>query len=124
MKSVIVDTNGMMIPGTLGVDIFSELERLGFVEVIVPRAVLRELETLKKRLKGKEKKAAEIGHMLSERCEIVEMNGKTDDIIVELAKEREAAVFTNDRELKKRLKRENIPIVHLRKKKYLSINHF
>ncbi|MDM7913138.1 MAG: DNA-binding protein, partial [Methanotrichaceae archaeon] len=36
---MILDTNALMTPEQFGVDIFSELQRLGFVECLVPRAV-------------------------------------------------------------------------------------
>ncbi|HEY9247347.1 MAG TPA: DNA-binding protein, partial [Candidatus Methanoperedens sp.] len=37
-RKVIIDTNGMMIPGQFGVDIFLELERLGFDSCFIPSA--------------------------------------------------------------------------------------
>jgi len=65
-KEVIVDTNALLIPGEFGVDIFYELEMLGYGHVIVPKKVLNELNKLKQRpdLKGKEKRAAKIGYSL------------------------------------------------------------
>jgi len=65
-KEVIVDTNALLIPGEFGVDIFYELEMLGYGHVIVPEKVLNELNKLKQRpdLKGKEKRAAKIGYSL------------------------------------------------------------
>ncbi|MEA3282757.1 MAG: DNA-binding protein, partial [Euryarchaeota archaeon] len=41
---IIIDTNALMVPAEFGVDIFSELSRLGFDEWIVPSGVSRELE--------------------------------------------------------------------------------
>ncbi len=65
-KEVIVDTNALLIPEEFGVDIFYELEKLGYEHVIVPKAVLYELNKLKQSpdLKGKEKRAAKIGYSL------------------------------------------------------------
>ena len=40
---VILDTNALMVPEQFGVDIFSELLRLGYVEWQVPASVLEKL---------------------------------------------------------------------------------
>jgi len=66
-KEVIVDTNALLIPGIFGIDIFEELERLGYLRVIVPKAVVNELNQLRRRsagLKGKERMAANVGYSL------------------------------------------------------------
>jgi rRNA-processing protein FCF1 len=65
-KEVIVDTNALLIPGIFGIDIFEELERLGYLRVIVPKAVVNELNQLRQRsgLKGKERMAANVGYSL------------------------------------------------------------
>ena len=58
-RKVVVDTNAFFIPEVFGVDIFSELERLGYTEILVPAEVLSELERLRRKrgLKGREKRA-------------------------------------------------------------------
>lgn len=134
-KSVIVDTNALLIPGEFGVDIFEELERLGYVQIIVPRVVLNELERLRQRpsLKGKERIAADVGYSLiqkyahiseqgrrSLRCTVsieeIEEEGEeeTDEMIVALAVKRKAAVLTNDEELRMKLSQAGIVTVYLR----------
>ncbi|RLG37996.1 DNA-binding protein [Methanosarcinales archaeon] len=60
-RKVILDTNALFIPEIFGVDIFSEIERLGYTEIIVPAEVVAELERLRrKRLKGREKRALNV----------------------------------------------------------------
>ena len=135
-KSVIVDTNALLIPGEFGVDIFAELERLGYTAIIVPRKVLDELEVLRGRanLKGKERRAAAVGYALlqdyvrdTERthklsvCTILleaeqEEGGEsdTDTAIIRLAARRGAAVLTNDEVLRRRLTEAGIVTVYLR----------
>ena len=133
-KRVIVDTNALLIPGEFGVDIFFELERLGYVRVIVPKIVLDELNGLRSRLKGKEKIAAEVAHSLvlkytspqrhaSLRCKVTideEVGGEgeeersIDDMIAELALKKKAAVLTNDDGLRKKLSKMRITTVYLR----------
>ncbi len=118
---VIIDTNAMMIPGLFGVDIFSELNRLGFDSFIVLSSCVRELEKIYAHGKGKNKKAARIALSLLDRCKVIERNKDADDAIIDTAVEINAAVLTNDKELKKRLCSKGITTVYLREKSYLSI---
>jgi rRNA-processing protein FCF1 len=120
-RKVIIDTNGMMVPGQFGLDIFSELERLGFDSYIVTRPSVKELEKIYAEGKGRDRKAAKIALSLLDRCTIIEKNGFADDVIMELAITEKAAVLTNDTELKKRLCSKGITTVYLREKTRLSI---
>ena len=135
-KEVIVDTNALLIPGEFGVDIFEELERLGYVHIIVPKKVLTELDMLRQRpgVKGKEKIAANVGYSLIRKytdtsehermptgCTISisieegeKGEGGTDEMIAALAMKRKAAVLTNDEELRTRLSQAGIVTVYLR----------
>lgn len=122
-KKIILDTNGLMIPGQFGVEILSELERLGFDSLIVPKPVVLELEKLSTEARGLDRRAARIALSLikDKRFEILEAEGKVDDLIVDLAIKLGAAVLTNDIELKKRLCSKNVSVVYLRGKNHLSI---
>jgi len=118
---VILDTNALMMPEQFGVDIFSELQRLGFLECIVPKPVLRELESLTiKADKGRDKTSARVGLGLAHQCKIMDtaVDG-ADRAIEELAISQKAAVFTNDRILKKRLFSKGITVIYLRQGRYL-----
>jgi len=136
-KEVLVDTNALFIPGEFGVDIFGELERLGYRHIIVLKAVMNELDRLRQDLKGKEKRAANVGYSLllrylhgpeqeqmPGRCKVTlneadvgEMN--TDDLILEVAVKRNAAVLTIDEPLKRKLTKAGIVTVYLRGKSRL-----
>ncbi len=118
---VILDTNALMVPEQFGVEIFSELQRMGYVQFIVPVAVLAELRILAvKAAKGKDKVAARVGLGLSERCSIVGDSGPDADTDIEkLALASDLAVFTNDRALKKRLSSKGITVIYLRQGRYL-----
>lgn len=121
MKSkVIIDTNGLMVPGQFGLDIFSELGRLGFDSYLVPRASVKELEKIYSQGRGRDRTAAKIALSLLDRCTIIERNGFADDIITDMAVEMDAAVLTNDIELKKRLCSKGVTIVYLQDKTNLS----
>jgi hypothetical protein len=110
-----------MVPEQFGVDIFSELLRLGYAEWLVPASVLGELRSLATRAdKGKDKIAARVALSLAEGCNAVGVdNYNADQAIIELALETGAAVFTNDKALKKRLFSKGITVVYLRQGQYL-----
>ncbi|MEA1895808.1 MAG: DNA-binding protein [Euryarchaeota archaeon] len=119
---IIIDTNALMVPAEFGVDIFSELGRLGFDEWIVPPGVVRELEGIASRGRGKGRDAARVALSLMDRCRTVKANGtvgNVDDSIVELAVEMKVTVFTNDAELKGRLRDRGVKVVYLRQRSYL-----
>jgi rRNA-processing protein FCF1 len=116
---IIIDTNGLMLPGQFGVDIFEELERLGFNEFLVPEAVVFEIEKLINREKGSDRIAAKLAKAMLDRCKRIAALGHADDVILRLAEEMDAAVLTNDIRLKRRLAEKGIQIVSLRQKNKL-----
>ena len=120
-QKVIIDTNGLMIPGQFGLDIFSELGRLGFDSFIVASACVKELGKIVASGRGKDKMAAKIALSLLDRCDIIEESGFADDVIIEMAIGMKASVLTNDVELKKRLCSKGVTIVYLRDRTRLSI---
>ena len=117
---VLLDTNALMVPEQFGVDIFSEMLRLGYVECLVPGPVLRELRHLTKSAdKGFDKLAARVGMGLAERCKVISSGEDADLALEDLAVRENAAVFTNDKELKKRLISKGITVIYLRQGRYL-----
>lgn len=119
---VLLDTNALMVPGQFGVDVFEELERLGYRRFLVPRPVLRELVALARLADSRRDRiAAKIGLALAEGCEMVEASGEADNVLVDLALEMGAAVFTNDKELKKKLSTRGVTVIHLRQRRRLEI---
>jgi Uncharacterized proteins of PilT N-term./Vapc superfamily len=116
---IILDSNMLMVPGQFNVDIFEELGRLGYTEFIVPKTVLKELNMLKSRYKGKKKASVDVAIFLAERCEILdEAEGFADAVISKLAS-KEVAVATNDKRLIKELRGRGVRVVRLRQKKLL-----
>ncbi|MDG6243553.1 MAG: DNA-binding protein [Methanolobus sp.] len=118
---VIIDTNALMIPVQFNVDIFEELKRLGFDDHLVPSAVIDELDTLISNLRGRDRTAAKVARAMANRCEVVCAHGHADDVILCLASSLSASVLTNDIGLRKRLEKENIPVICLRQKNRLEI---
>ncbi len=113
---VILDTNALMIPAQFKVDIFANLESLGYNEVMVPSSVIAELERIKKKGKGKAKIHASIAIELAKKCKVIESKGEFDEEIACLAKQYGAAVFTNDALLRKNLRSINVKTLFLREK--------
>ena len=119
---VLLDTNALTVPEQFGVDIFSELSRLGYIECMVPSPVLRELKHLISSAdKGRDKTAAKVGLGLAGRCRALEAAGDADAALEDLAVMEGAAVFTNDKELKKRLFSRGITVIYLRQGQYLAV---
>ncbi len=115
---IILDTNALMVPVQFGVDIFSELATLNFDECIVPSGVVHELEQIASGA-GANRNAARVALSLLTRCETIDRKGNVDNAILKLAIEMDVAVFTNDSELKKRLRDCGVSIVYLRQRSYL-----
>lgn len=120
MKSIL-DANALMVPYQFGVDIFAELERLGYYDWLVPRAVLQELRNIASSArKGRDRTAARVALALAARCRAVgDEEEDADQSIEDLACLEGAAVFTNDRALKKRLFNKGISVIYLRQGRYL-----
>lgn len=134
---MLLDTNALFIPGEFGVDIFEELERLGYQYIIVLKAVMNELDGLRRELKGRDKRAANVGYSLllrylhapeqehmPGRCKVKlydtnlgEIN--TDDLILEVAFKNKAAVLTIDKPLRQKLTKAGITTVYLKGKRKL-----
>ena len=119
---VLIDTNGLMVPGQHGIDVFEELRRLGYDEFLVPSAVKEEIEALKQKIKGKDRLALSIAASLMAGCEILEAPGSADDVLIALAKSLSVPVFTNDVLLRKRLKAEGVRSIFMRSRHKLEMD--
>jgi hypothetical protein len=121
MKTIILDSNFLMIPFQFKIDIISEINRIcNFkYELKIIDKTIDELENLNK----KEAKAAlklienkKIRKIVTKKDKIV------DDLILELT-DKNIIVATQDKELKRKLKDKNTPIIVLRQKKYLKLEN-
>jgi rRNA-processing protein FCF1 len=120
---VLMDANALMMPVECNVRIFDELDRiLPNPELLVPQAVLHELDSLAGG-HGKEATAASVGRDLVERCQILEHEeSKADDACVELAlKHACELVCTNDGPLRERILELGMPVIGLRGQNTLTI---
>ena len=124
MTTVILDTNALMMPVELDVRVFEELDRLvgADADLVVPRAVVAELEKLAEEGNGTEATAASVGRDLVSRCRVVETGvSYADDAVVELADTEGGYVLTNDRPLRDRLLERGVRVIGLRGRNTLEI---
>jgi hypothetical protein len=84
----VLDTNALMMPVECGVRVFEELDRLlGGPELLVPAAVLGELESLSAGA-GEAAAAASVGRDLADRCTVRATEAEyADDAVLELAQQ-------------------------------------
>ncbi|HHH77608.1 MAG: hypothetical protein J7L93_02105 [Thermoplasmata archaeon] len=116
MRAVVLDTNALMIPYQSGINIEKEITRLlGICRIIVPSSVIEEMEKLANE-DGGTGRAAKLGlSIINKRgFRIMETENKGDDGVLETALKMESAIVTNDRELQKRAKEMNLPIIYPR----------
>jgi rRNA-processing protein FCF1 len=125
---IILDSNALFVPLKFKIDIFDELQRLlnRNVEFILLSSVKRELEMLALKDTPKIRKEAIFALRLSEKCKYVPIEKDervpTDDAIIKVAKNWNAPVFTNDKQLKRRLKDISVPVIYVRQKSRLDID--
>ncbi len=125
---VLPDTNFLLIPGQFGVDIIGELNRVLDVRfnIVLPTAVMRELDVIERKARGRDLMAVRMAKKLAGRFERIEIGRfgekPTDELIYEFAvKTPGVIVCTNDRELKKKLRAKGVPVIYLRSKKILEL---
>jgi rRNA-processing protein FCF1 len=115
MKTVILDTNALMMPFQFGLNLDLELERLfGSVEVLVPSPVVEELRSL-----ASGNSVARKALRLIEKYGTVEVQGEADKVLLDLAKDRRGIVVSNDKLVIRSLKKEGLPYVRLRSQSHL-----
>jgi len=125
---IILDSNALFVPLQFNIDIFEELENLlnrNFELALIP-SVRRELEMIASRGKAETRKRATVALQLAERCTLIEAEpgkeGSTDDLIFQTACKYGYPVFTNDRQLRNRLRDINVPVIYVRQKSRLAID--
>lgn len=116
MRAVILDTNALMLPYQFGINIEKELTRLlGMCRIIVPRTVIEEMQKLVEQ-DGETSRAAALGLSIIKKrgFRLMESEFKGDEGVIETAIKLDAAIVTNDRELKKKAKELRLSIIYLR----------
>jgi rRNA-processing protein FCF1 len=124
---IILDSNALFVPLRFRIDIFEELKTLlnRSFEPVLLMPVKKELEKLAVEGTPKIRREAAYALKLAEKCTLIklegEFSGSPDDAIVKVAGKWKCPVFTNDGELKKRLRDISVPVIYVRQKARLEI---
>jgi len=124
---IILDSNAFFVPLQFRIDIYEELENLANVgiEPVLLSPVKEELEKLVADGSLKMSKDATYALKLAEKSRTVKVDaleGSADDVIFRVAQEWNCPVFTNDMQLRKRLRDINVPVIYVRQKSRLAID--
>jgi rRNA-processing protein FCF1 len=119
---VLFDTNFLLLPVRVGIDVKSELNRLlGAYQIVIPSVVIQELEEIKDK-NSKTSREVAFAKRLPPH-EIIKTQLKkeetVDNLIIRTAKKNNYIVATADLGLKQRLREQNIPVIYLRQKRVL-----
>lgn len=121
MRTVVVDTNALLLPFTDGTDIQDEVERLlGSARVVVPTAVGDELRKLAEG-EGASARAAAAAQRLATRFEEVQAGLPGDDGVLQVARSFRAYVLSNDKGLQGRCREAGLKVLESRGKGKLHI---
>jgi hypothetical protein len=120
---MILDSSALLMFFECSVDWEKEAARLlNVYQIVVPTAVVKELELLSKQGIGGRKRKAKAALKFVTRYETIDTNAKNaDDAVIETARKTRGVVFTNDTELRNRLRDEGIPVLLLRGRKKLAL---
>ena len=124
---VLMDSNFLLVPFQFKLDIFEELSHLLNQKYypIILSTMWGELERLSERCSPRMRRRALMALKLAGKCEMLQVEEEADevhdDVMVRVAKDLNCLVATNDRELRKRLRNINIPVIYLREKSRLEI---
>ena len=114
---VLLDTNALLMPFQMGLDVEGEVERvMGRCRIAVPEICLAELRAMKDDVKD-----GPAALRFAERFEVGPTEGLGDDAIVDAARRTGAVVVTGDRGLIKRLRREGLKVLRPRQRKRLEL---
>lgn len=118
MQTVVLDTNALLMPFEMRMNLDLALqELLGEVRILVPGPLVGELKHLKHRY-------ANAAISLARKYEIVPTEYTGDNAVLELAIKTNGYVLTNDQELRRRLRKENVPLIFLRSGSHLVIDTY
>lgn len=117
-RFIIIDTNALIAPFQQNFNLDLELETAApGVYPVIPTSVIRELETLRKKGDWRIKAALD----LAGKYPIVDIKGRGDAPIFNLAVNKGWMVMTQDRRLRTNLLNRGIPVIVLRGKGHFQI---
>ena len=127
-QGVVLDSNAFFDALQYKIDIFEELKKhlhTGYVPIVLS-PIKGEIEKLAIKGSSKIRKIANLALGLVGKCMLVNVDPGTsacvDDVIVRVAKDCGYAVFTDDTQLRRRLRDINVPVIYVRQKSRLEID--
>ena len=124
-RTIIIDTNFLLLPFKPGLDIFSEFSRICHFNyrLAIFASTISELDGIIKKASGKDKRAAKFALALInlKDIEIIKSEDTDVDCLILEHQEKDFIVATLDINLKKRLRIKGVPVIVLRKKQYLML---
>ncbi|MFH1443143.1 MAG: PIN domain-containing protein [Candidatus Micrarchaeota archaeon] len=123
---VLLDTNFLMLPFQNHLDVFEEIGKLleANVHFIVLAGSLQELKSMKGKERLNARAMLQFVAMQSEKFEIINVQGKTDDLIMEYAKahkEEGLYIATMDKFLRDKLRRNGCRVIGMKDKGRVAI---
>ena len=125
---IILDSNALFVPLESKIDIFAETKRLlnRNLDFVLLSPVKNELKLLATKDSPKIRREALYALKTAEKCKYVVVDNaeklSTDDVIAKVAKAWNSPVFTNDRQLRKRLRDISVPVIYVRQKSRLDVD--
>ncbi len=118
MQTVVLDTNALLMPFEVGLNLDAEVRNLlGEVRFVVPGPLVGELKHLENRY-------AKAALTLARSREIVPSESHGDDAVIEVAVREQAYILTNDKELRRRARKQQIPLIYLRSGTHLVLETY
>jgi rRNA-processing protein FCF1 len=119
--AVIFDTNFILSCLKFGIS----FEDLGYVieknfEILVPSNVIYELKNLD--LNKKDSILRNIALKLIDKYKTLELRGNVDSSILSFTEKKKCIVCTNDRELRRALRKKGVSVIFIRNRKYLELD--
>ncbi|KYK21306.1 hypothetical protein AYK25_08320 [Thermoplasmatales archaeon SM1-50] len=123
-KTVILDSSAILMFFEFSVDWKKDLDSLvGSYRLVVPTAVVRELEMLSTHRKYQRKVNAAL-KLIATFKRIDDPAISADEALMNIAEKTNGIVMTNDIELRKRLKNNHLSIIFLRGRKKLVLEEY
>ncbi|MBS3114781.1 DUF188 domain-containing protein [Candidatus Woesearchaeota archaeon] len=125
MKKIIIDTNFLMLPYKLRIDIFSEFSRIrnfNYTLHIFEQSI-NELRNIIEKQSGIDKKSAQFALKLIKLKNINVIKSSQEDVdsLILNNLDKDTIIATQDIILKKELLKKGTPVIILRQKKYLQL---
>ncbi len=120
---IVLDTNSLVYAAKYKVDLIETFRRkFGIVGVSVPNLVIDELKNISKTAEKKsDQEAAWLAYQIvkQKKINIINLKGPTDDAIAVYASQNNAAVLTNDLQLRTLLIERGVKVYTFRQKNHL-----